>query len=95
MTPMVTGHYYLSIDTWYHRMYRLGCISGLSIIKIEIRNKETQEFMSEFKYHDQWGTRSRELKLIGRRNYEAIVTVDWHFPTQMKSRVYREFTLML
>jgi len=51
--------------------------------------------MSEFKYHDQWGTRSRELKLIGRRNYEAIVTVDWHFPTQMKSRVYREFTLML
>jgi len=36
LIPSVTGLHYLSLDTWAPRMYPLGCLSGLALVKITV-----------------------------------------------------------
>jgi hypothetical protein len=38
VTPQASGVHYISIDTWYPRMYQLGCLSGLSRIRLSVVN---------------------------------------------------------
>jgi hypothetical protein len=95
VTPQESGIHYLSVDTWYHRMYRLGCVSGLSVFKFVVRDTENKEIMSKALYHDQQGTKSIEVDLVAHRDYRVIVQANWHHAMQPKSKVYREFTLMV
>lgn len=53
VTPQDSGIHYVSVDTWYHRMYRLGCVSGLSAFKIEVVDTDNKMTVRKELYHDQ------------------------------------------
>lgn len=58
LTPMESGVHYISLDTWYHRMYRRGCVDGLSIFKVELFDMSNDLRLESLQYYDQSGTKS-------------------------------------
>lgn len=91
--PQKTGLHFLSIDTWYQRMYSTGCTSGLSLIKLSVT--ESDQIVGSVMYHDQWGTRSLALDLDSDKTYTIKIQISWHFGITKRAKVYREFNLMV
>lgn len=93
ITPEQSGLHYISLDTWYNRMYRRGCTSGLTIIRFRIKDQETGEWVGRKMYYDQWGSRTFQKNLEAGKEYLVLIEIDWHFGIRSNSKVYREFSL--
>ena len=52
LTAMETGMHYVSLDTWYHRMYRRGCAKGLTIFNVELYDNYSGRLLEELDYFD-------------------------------------------
>jgi len=62
-------------------MYKLGCLSGLSLIRFIVTDVNLKQDLGKVFYFDQWGTRSLALNLKANKVYKVSVEINWHFGT--------------
>lgn len=60
-------------------MYKLGCVSGLTLFKFKVLDFTTQTTLNSVFYFDQWGTRTLELNLTAGKVYQVSIDIDWAF----------------
>lgn len=95
LTPMETGVHYVSLDTWYHRMYRRGCVKGLTIFQVDLYDSINNILLESLDYFDQSGTKSIWYEMKARMEYKLVVKIDWHEAATSLANVRQDFTLMV
>jgi hypothetical protein len=94
LTASANGTYVLSMDTWYHRFYSNGSISGLSLINITVNDAKNNLTGKAF-YLDQWGSHSIDLKLVENMTYTVNVMIIWHKAmNSTNTTVSKDFSLV-